>query len=323
MALPNLGAHPNAADMETTLQREIRSNSRDHLLEGAVHGAVDIDASTGGTITPSEDERLANGLIRFTGSPSIDSVLEISETARQIELENTTGQDILTTTVTGDLLLENGVDSLQLEDGSGNLVLESSAVLVPSGETRIFFKDTTNYREVGRVGLQSGALLHSGAINPTGNVNFADFLIARAEMKDVAVTVSSPSSSSGTLILNLENGNAFDVTLTEDITTLTLSNPPASGKVGVITLIARQDGIGGHDITWPASVKWNKNVTSKIELEGNTDILLLEDGTGGILLEPFEDSTQITTADSVSIYILKTFDAGTTWYVVIAGADMR
>ncbi len=90
MALPNLGAHPNAVDMATTKQREIRSNSRDDLLDGSNNGAVDIDVSSGGTISPTTEERLANGHIRFTGSPTTDPVLNITDAARQLAFLNTT-----------------------------------------------------------------------------------------------------------------------------------------------------------------------------------------------------------------------------------------
>ncbi len=297
MALPNLGAHPDATDMGTTLQREIRSNSRDKLLDGSNNGAVDVDVSSGGTITPTTDERLANGFINFTGSPPTDPVLEISETARQIALLNSSTKDIISTSSDGDLLLEDGVDSLLLEDGSGVLLLETSTVLVPASETRLFQKDGVTYRAIGNVGLEVGALLHSGQVDVTGDQNWADNRHDRAEFKDYSFTTTSPSSAAGTLELDMENGNYFDVTLTENVTTLTFSNPPASGKAGTIIFIASQDAGGGNVITWPGSVIWER-------------------ATG-------TSPDQTITTLAVDIYMFLTVDAGTTWYGFVLGLDMK
>lgn len=299
--LPNLDQHPDRVGMGTTKRRHIRSNARDRLITASEQGVVEVDCSAGGTVVLTINQQQENGLIKLTGTPAGAFNVEVFDGDRRLEFKNITGQTSTIDTATG----------------------AASPEAIPDGKTRIINIYDIELVVSGLVGLQSGALLHSGAISPTGNINFVDFLITRAEIKDVAVTVTSPASSSGTLVLDLENGNAFDVTLTEDVTTLTLDNPPATGKVGTITLIARQDGTGGHDITWPASVVWNKDVTSKLQLEESSSVLLLEDGTGGILLEPSEDSVQFTDADSISIYTLKTFNAGTTWYAIIAGADMR
>ncbi len=324
MTLPNLGAHPRATDMGTTDQREIRSNERDYLLDGSAHGSVDIDVSAGGTVTPTAEERLANSAIRFTGSPSVDPVLNIVETARQICLDNTTAQDILTTADGGDILLENGVDSIQLEDGSGNLLLDTSSVLLAAGLKRIYQKDGTTYKELGREGLQTGALLHDGAVDPTGNFDWDDKQISQVELKDVSQTVDTPSSSSGTLILNMALANVFDVTLTEAVTTITFSNIPATANtVAAITLIARQDATGTWAITFPASVQFPQNVSSGLLLEDVFGSEILLESGDRLLQENFLDDGQTLDPDAVDIYVLKTFDAGTTWYATIAGLDLK
>ncbi len=293
MTLPNLGAHPRAVDMGITEQREIRSNERDYLLEGSNNGAVDISVAAGGTITPTTEERLGNGFIRFTGAPATDPVLDITDQARQISFFNDSTRAMLSTASDGDLLLE-AADSLQLEDGSGNLLLEASSTLVPIGETRIFQKDGDVFRTLGLVGLQTGALLHSGQVNPTALIDFDDEILAKVEFKDYAFIVDTPSSSSGTLVLDVENGNYFSTTLTEAVTTLTLSNPFTESTT--IILIATQDGTGTWEITWPASVIW-------------------EQATG-------ESPAQTTTANAVDIFMLQTVDTGTTWYGFILGLNM-
>lgn len=296
MVLPNLGSHARAVDMGTTLQREIRSNERDYLLDGSANGAVDVSVASGGTIALTTEERLTNSFVNFTGSPATEPLLELPETARQIAFLNSSTKDIVSTLGDGELLLET-TDSLLLEDGSGVLLLEASSVLVPATETRLFQKDGTAYRTIGRVGLQDGALLHSGQVAVTGAIDFVDFAVSRITFKDYGFTTTSPSSGAGTLVLDMENGNYFDITLTENISTLTLSNPPASGKAGTIVLIATQDGGGGNTITWPGSVIWER-VTGR-------------------------SPDQTTTSNAVDIYMFLTVDAGTTWYGFVLGLDMK
>lgn len=95
----------------------------------------------------------------------------------------------------------------------------------------------------------------AGANSFTGSQNLQDNELIRAKLRDYSETVSSPTISAGTLTLNLETSNIFTVTLNAAITTLTISNPPASGSGGSFTLIFTADGTP-RSITWPASIKW-------------------------------------------------------------------
>jgi len=104
---------------------------------------------------------------------------------------------------------------------------------------------------------------------------------------------STPSSSSGTLTLNLANGHEFNVTLTEAVTTLAFSSIPAG--VSSITLDITQDGTGGWAITWPASVKWHEGTAP----------------------------TLTTTAAANSVITMRTKDSGTTWQAFLAGDDIK
>jgi hypothetical protein len=112
------------------------------------------------------------------------------------------------------------------------------------------------------------------------------------ELKDYAETRTTPSSSSGTLTLDINNGNVFEVTLTEDVTTLTVSNPSASGKACSFTLILTQDSTA-RTITWPGSVKW-----------------------------PGGEEPDLSTVDTVYVLTFLTTNAGATWYGFPAGSEM-
>ncbi|MGE0338118.1 MAG: DUF2793 domain-containing protein [Gammaproteobacteria bacterium] len=128
-------------------------------------------------------------------------------------------------------------------------------------------------------------------LGDTGDLNAQDGVLQRPELKDYAETVTSPTISSGTLTLDLTNGNVFEVTLNANVTTLTLSNPPASGKAGSLTLILKQDATGGRTFAWPAAVKSANGADPVIS----------------------------SAANAIDIYTLLTTDAGTTWYVFTGG----
>ena len=119
----------------------------------------------------------------------------------------------------------------------------------------------------------------------------ADQQIERPELKDYAETKTAPSISGGTLTLDLENGNVFEVSRNANITTLTISNWPAAGKAGSLTLIFK--ATGSFTVSWPAAIKW----------AGGTAPPLTDSGT--------------------DVVTLTTVDAGTTIYGFAAGLDMQ
>ena len=126
---------------------------------------------------------------------------------------------------------------------------------------------------------------------PTSNQNFQDLDLQRANLKDYSEQVATPSISANALTLDCTNGNVFSVAHNANITTLTLSNPPASGRCGSITLILTQDATGGRTIAFPASVKWPDGAAPTIS----------------------------TTANKENVFVLFTVDGGTTWRGSLAG----
>lgn len=126
----------------------------------------------------------------------------------------------------------------------------------------------------------------------TGSQNLQDNELIRAKIRDYSETVSSPTISSGTLTLNLETSNVFTVSLNAAITTLTISNPPASGSAGSFTLIFTADGTA-RAVTWPASIKW----------------------AGGTA------PTLTSTSGKADSFAFFTSDGGTTWQGYIGGQN--
>lgn len=68
-------------------------------------------------------------------------------------------------------------------------------------------------------------------------------------------TRTAPTISGGTLTLDLSASSIFDVSLGAAITTLTISNPAASGTAHGFVLTFTADGTA-RAVTWGASVLW-------------------------------------------------------------------
>lgn len=129
----------------------------------------------------------------------------------------------------------------------------------------------------------------------TGQLNMQDLLLQRPELKDYSETVPTPSDVEGTLTLDMETGNVFEVTLTGNVTTLAINNPPASGKAGSLVLILKQDATGSRTFAFPASCRF----------------------AGGTA------PTLSSVASAIDILTFITTDAGTSWYVMVGGTDFK
>ena len=78
--------------------------------------------------------------------------------------------------------------------------------------------------------------------------------LSNTVMKDIAEERQVVESSAGTLTMDYEGGSSVDTVMDESITTITLSNLPASGDDWAIKW---EVGVsGGYTIAFPASFKW-------------------------------------------------------------------
>jgi hypothetical protein len=95
-----------------------------------------------------------------------------------------------------------------------------------------------------------------------------------------------------TIALSL--GTVFDFLLTTSTTISVVGTVDDRGLFAVRkTVIVRQDGVGGHTLSWPASVKWPAGSTPTLSAGSN----------------------------AVDIFEIVTVDAGTTWYGYRVGAN--
>jgi len=116
--------------------------------------------------------------------------------------------------------------------------------------------------------------------------------LTTATITSLVETKTAPTISSGTLTLNCSLGNVFQASLNAAITTLTISNIPTTGNAFGITLAFTMDGTA-RAVTWPAAVKWS----------------------GGTA------PTLTSTNNKVDIFVLTTWDGGTTWFAMVGGQN--
>ena len=238
MALPNLGGHTDGGTItEGQDDKEVTSNDLDALLDNSVNDPEDFNVTAGGTFnldTPQAnlDIYLGNGLIRLTGTPGAAVTIIVPDGDRRIAFENVSGQAATIDTVTG------ATPTVSIATGT------AKAIHVRGIEITIIADDAS----------ASGALLADGSVAVTGDFDWADQELKRANLVDYAEAYSTPASA-GTIDLDLENGNVFEVTL-DQATTFTFSKPPVTGRAGSFTLIVHQDATGSRIATWPASVDW-------------------------------------------------------------------
>ncbi len=180
--------------------------------------------------------------------------------------------DGTTVTITGGVISAAPGSSYTLPTATtsvlGGVKVDGSSIVINSGvisSTYSYTLPAATVSTLGGVRLGTGVGLDAngflttdvklGANSFTGTQNLQDNELIRAKIRDYSETVSSPTISSGTLTLNLETSNIFTVALNAAITTLTISNPPASGSGGSFTLIFTADGTA-RAVTWPSSIKW-------------------------------------------------------------------
>ena len=102
---------------------------------------------------------------------------------------------------------------------------------------------------------------------------------------------TSASSSSGTLTINLSAARVFSVTLTENVTTFTVSNP-VNGRASSFTLLLTQ-AAAAKTVAWPVGTIW-----------------------------PGGTAPDITTNSSKHAITFVSVDAGTIWWGFHAGANV-
>ena len=224
----------------------------------------------------------ATGGVQFTSPTSV-------RTGNAFTLYDSTNTDTFSMTNNGtDIVFSKvGLGTLYLDD-TLNFQMDDNATFImgTTGDCTMTF-DGTNVAIASAVGSFDWVFTDI-------DVNMQDNDIIRANLLDYSIQSSSSTPSGTTQTLDYTVGPAFEVDL-ESVTgniTITLSNAPASGTYGQITVKVTQDSATARTITWAGGTfRW----------------------AGGAA------HVMNATLDGFSIFTFETWDGGTTWYG--AGAD--
>lgn len=136
----------------------------------------------------------------------------------------------------------------------------------------------------GSLGTNSLELAKSGGTSQVsyqiGSWDHNDNALLRANLSDYSIAHSTAGSASGVLDINFASGNSRYLALTENITSVTFSNVPASGRLGQVEIEILQDSVA-RTITWPASVKWPGGTAPDLSTTNATYLVHLRTRDGG------------------------------------------
>ena len=132
----------------------------------------------------------------------------------------------------------------------------------------------------------STAYAGTGANSFTGTQDLGGNLLTQPKLQAYRETSTAPTISSGTLTLDLSGSNFFAVSLNAAITTLTISNTPASSAAS-FTLELTADGTA-RAVTWGAAIKWSGGTAPTLtSTSGKKDVFAFYSNDGGTTWQGF------------------------------------
>lgn len=200
--------------------------------------------------------------------------------------------------IAGNQRLDNGADaSLELEIDAGSSAQQIAQVVLSDRGTKawairksatgtLIIRDLINNQDVVTLNAAAGAdhivinangvgikkAAGSGkALDVNGSVlaTAVDTGSANEVTKAWGSTESIPSSSAGALTLDFSASNYFEVTLAENITSITINNTSIPGPR---TIVFKQDGTGSRTLAgWPAGVKWAGDAAPVLPVGANDE----------------------------------------------------
>jgi len=177
-------------------------------------------------------------------------------------------------------------------EGMVSYLQDTNQIEVYTGAAWAGIGDITEVAAGSNIDVTSGTgPVPSVALAIDAEVNFADQLATRPEMKDYAETINAiGGTGGGTQDIDLTAGNVVTATVDTSTNTFTFSNPSATGKSCSFTLILTNGG--SQTVVWPGAVDWPAATAPTL------------------------------TASGVDVLTFFTLDAGTIWYGFAAGLAM-
>lgn len=147
-----------------------------------------------------------------------------------------------------------GTDLTIGSNNSRNVILETN------GSARVYISTT------GSVGIGTGTSTPAGTLDIQGSV---------------VETRATPVLVGNSLTLNLATANFFVVNLNANITSITIQNTPAAGKVHSFVLQLQSDG-NSRTVVWPLGLRWPNGIAPTItNIPGKVDTFTFVTHDGG------------------------------------------
>jgi len=129
-------------------------------------------------------------------------------------------------------------------------VLDTAGNFTAGDAEAVLAEMAANWVRKDRADTITGDKTFSGA-----TLDMGDNQLIQPVLTDYAIQHNVITSVAGVLTIDMATGNSFEVTLTENITSIVITNPPAAGLKGQFTLEVIQDNAGGaYTMAQPAGV---------------------------------------------------------------------
>ena len=156
-------------------------------------------------------------------------------------------------------------------DPTSNGVTATPGQMLKAGSNDDVIASSALYESGGLVGISNTSPAYT--LDVTGTLR----VTSNAVLTTYTEAESSPSISTNTLTLNLATSTIFNVTLNANITTLSITNIPAtSGVVSGFVIIFTGSG-SAYSVTWPTSspnIRWPNGVAPALtSTTGKRDVL--------------------------------------------------
>ena len=196
------------------------------------------------------------------------------------------GGDITSSAVTFNLLnstvttmnLGGAATAITMGDATTATTTVRGGTLVGNATTQNLFNTTATTINLGG----AATTINLGPTGGTGAIDVNRNTIQEATLKFYNETTSAPAISAGTLTLDLSAAQVFTVSLNANVTTLTISNTPATASRSIgFTLILTADGTA-RTVTWGAAVLWPAGTSPTLtSTNGKKDVFSFVTTDGG------------------------------------------
>lgn len=116
---------------------------------------------------------------------------------------------------------------------------------------------------------------HAASHEPSGGDEIKNLSLDTLSLVQFDETLDEPAVVTDEITIDLSTGSVFVCELDDDVTDVTITNVASAGRASSFTLVLVQNGTGGWEVTWPASVLWPNGEAPTLPSGANEDIVFV------------------------------------------------